>query len=230
MRQSKENTIIAEIAMMDSAFKAYKERYGSYPPSDFTKLDDAESPQHLAVVLHLAHSFPRCNTESELAAIKKLGVKSPAQALCFWLRGFSSDTEHPISKLLDDPKDNHPFFYLDKARLKYPAGEKSCPVYLPEGGGDAPYVYFSSVSYATQAPFNAAFKQGGKGIARPYRLDKGESGEFANPKSFQIISAGIDGNYGSGKGSFPSGAGYEAGDKDNLTNFALTSLGDAIPK
>ena len=31
---------IVEIDTMDTAFKAYKERYGSYPPSDFTNLDD----------------------------------------------------------------------------------------------------------------------------------------------------------------------------------------------
>jgi prepilin-type N-terminal cleavage/methylation domain-containing protein len=71
----------------------------------------------------------------------------------------------------------------------------------------------------------------------------------ANPKSFQIISAGLDGSFGgpgvtppssakyNGKNvtvyykSFPSGLGYDTtgGDDDNLTNFSEGALGDAKP-
>jgi prepilin-type N-terminal cleavage/methylation domain-containing protein len=69
----------------------------------------------------------------------------------------------------------------------------------------------------------------------------------ANPKSFQIISAGLDGSFGgqglqtSGKNngrnitvyykSFPTGLGYDTtgGDDDNLTNFSEGALGDAKP-
>ncbi len=71
----------------------------------------------------------------------------------------------------------------------------------------------------------------------------------ANPKSFQIISAGLDGVFG-GLGqpvsgvkynnktgltlyykSFPTGTGYDTtgGDDDNLTNFSQGQLGDAKP-
>jgi hypothetical protein len=229
-RSAERVTITAEIAQMDAALKAYKERFGSYPPSDFSKLDDTESPQYKALLGHIEHTFPRCNGESEIAAIRKFGVKSPAQALFFWLRGFHADPVHPISGLVNEPNGNMPFFSFDKGRLKYPAGEKACPVYLPDGGGDAPYVFFSAVSYGKQAPFNADYKQGGRGIAKPYRADNADGGGFINPKSFQIISAGADGDYGGGKGSFPSGAGYEAGDKDNLANFSPRTLGDAIPR
>jgi hypothetical protein len=228
-KKAAESAVLSEISQMDSAFKAYKERYGGYPPSDFNKLDDTQSPQYQALVRHIAHAFPHCDAMAEAAAVKKLGVKSPAQALCFWLQGLSPDPEHPVSKLLDDPTARIPMFNFEKARLKYPAGKKQCPVYVSEGGGDAPYVFFSHENYATQTPFNADFKQGGKGIARPYRSDNKDIGEFMNPKSFQIISAGHDGDFGGGKGSFPSGTGYQASDKDNLTNFADGTLGDAIP-
>jgi prepilin-type N-terminal cleavage/methylation domain-containing protein len=71
----------------------------------------------------------------------------------------------------------------------------------------------------------------------------------ANPKSFQIISAGLDGVFG-GLGqpmsgvkynnktgltlyykSFPTGTGYDTtgGDDDNLTNFSQGQLGDSKP-
>ena len=70
----------------------------------------------------------------------------------------------------------------------------------------------------------------------------------ANPKSFQIISAGLDGSFG-GTGqavsgvkylgrtftllfkSYPTGTGYDTtgGDDDNLTNFSQGQLGDSKP-
>jgi len=229
MGPSEDSKSIAEISTIDAAFKAYKERYGSYPPSDFTHLDDPTSPQYKAIVAHIAKMFPRCDAAAVVAAIEKYGVKSPAQALCFWLGGFGPDAEHPVSGWLDDPNvDRTNYFAFDNARLRFPEGKTKCPVYLPPEGGDAPYVFFSSASYATQAPFNSDFNQGGKGTAKPYRADS-TGGGFVNPNSFQIISAGRDGDYGGGTGSFPSGAGYVTGDKDNRTNFSLGTLDDAIP-
>jgi prepilin-type N-terminal cleavage/methylation domain-containing protein len=71
----------------------------------------------------------------------------------------------------------------------------------------------------------------------------------ANPKSFQIISAGLDGQFGPANvssppsakyksttvyifyKSYPSGLGYDTGggDDDNATNFSEKKLGDAKP-
>ena len=220
-----------EIAALDGAFKAYKEKHGAYPPSDFFKLDDTNSPQYKALAHHIATAFPRSDVETEIAAIKKLGVKSPAQALCFWLGGFCEDPVHPVSGLQNGPPEKRelPLIELDTARLRYPAGENTVPVYVPFDGQDAPYLYFSSVNYATQSLFSEELKQGGRGTAKPYMSDKA-AGEFINPKSFQIISAGADGDFGGGAGSFPSGAGYKSGDNDNLTNFSDKSLGDSIPE
>lgn len=226
-RNSLHTTI--EISTMDGAFKAYRERYGSYPPSDFTNLDDANSPQYHVLYQHLATAFPQCNVSAEIAAIKKLGGISPAQALYFWLNGFSADPRQPISKLLSNPGGNVPFYSFDPSRLRYPAGKKACPVYLSLCG-DAPYVFFSAVNYAAQPPFTDKFKQGGRGIARPYRIDGSPGYTFMNPNSFQIISAGPDGDFGGGNGSYPSGDGYESGDKDNLTNFSVSPLRNAIPR
>ena len=120
-------------------------------------------------------------------------------------------------------------FEFDQTRFRYPAGKKAIPVYVPFDGHDAPYLYFSSANYATQSPFSEELNQGGRGTAKPYMSDKA-AGEFINPKSFQIISAGEDGDYGGGAGLFRSGAGYESGDWDNLTNFSDRNLGDSIPK
>lgn len=226
--KSPESRIAAEITSLDGAYKAYNERYGSYPPSDLTRLGDPSSSQYMALRAHLAKAFPQCDPAVEIAAIQRLGVRTPAQALCFWLSGFSTNLECPISDLVRDPTTKGtPWFPFDQARLRYPAGEHSPPVYVPAAGGDAPYVYFSAVNYELQPPFDAASQQGIVGCATPYRSD---NGGFVNPRSFQIISAGLDLDYGGGVGSFPSGLRYESGDQDNLTNFSCgTNLGNNIP-
>jgi hypothetical protein len=171
------------------------------------------------------------NMAGRPAAIRKLGITSPAQAVCFWLSGFCENPVHPVSGMQNGPSEKReaPLFDFDTARLRYPAGEETVPVYVPIDGQDAPYLYFSSVNYATQSPFSEVLKQGGRGTAKPCLSDKA-AGQFINPKSFQIISAGADGDFGGGAGSFPSGAGYQSGDNDNLTNLSDKTLADSIPR
>ena len=61
---------------------------------------------------------------------------------------------------------------------------------------------------------------------------------WANVDSFQLISAGTDGQYGNSAGTaarlYPTGTGYDLSpnqaDDDNITNFcAKARLGDAKP-
>ena len=128
-----------------------------------------------------------------------------------------------------------------------------------------PFVYFASQDYTThwlanyQFPATAATALPASGWAgqgspngnvRPYLLDNG-AGQinppyFANPNSFQIISAGVDDDYGAGSCFLPqrprryarrSTAAlsatilqYTPGDKDNLTNFSARNLGDSLPQ
>lgn len=221
MARAREARITAEISAMDAAFKAYKERYGSYPPSDLS------NPTGNSLLLsHLAHAFPRCNPATETSAIPT-GM-SAAQALVFWLSGFSPDPEHPIS----GSGTKTPFFTFDTTRLT-----GSPAVYVPTDGLNAPYLYFAAQNYATQAAYAAT--QGGTGVGRPYYLDGGSSTNgpqnlYANPSTFQIISAGLDGDYGDTSASsnpspypsYPSGSGYTQGDMDNLTNFSPGNLKD----
>jgi hypothetical protein len=41
--RSPQGRMLVEIAMLDGAFKAYKEKYGDYPPSGFYNLDDTKT-------------------------------------------------------------------------------------------------------------------------------------------------------------------------------------------
>ena len=120
---------------------------------------------------------------------------------------------------------------------------KAAPVYVPPDAKGAPYVYFAAADYTAhdRQPFRApaaagaATRDGAAGILRPYYRDDPANPaqpEPIDPRSFQIISAGIDGDYGAGagpKGPLPSfllRPGSEA-DRDNLTNFAPQELGAA---
>jgi hypothetical protein len=181
---------------------------------------------------------------------------SPAQAVTFWLSGFCTDPEQPISGLLNPngtPNPNAPreapLIDFDKTRLRVIPGALAA-VYDPADTPGVPYVYFASQNYATHAtttnPFGVNWGQGGNGSLRPYAADP--EGNTTNPptpvnaNSFQIISAGLDGDYGGAgvtdqgtKGNpvvpyFKSGKYYANGDKDNITNFSDKNLGDSIPQ
>jgi type II secretory pathway pseudopilin PulG len=265
--RAKEGRITLEIATMDGAFKAYKEKRGGYPPSDFTNIGavgkppNPLTPQYIALSNHLAKAFPRCFVQTEIDAIinsnpnyasgKVPAPVSPAQAIYFWLSGFSTDVEHPISGLSPTGPREAPFFEFDKTRLSYtniPA--TAAPCYCASDTPGVPYVYFAAQNYITHAnttPYNTAnWGQGGAGIVKPYAADpyvKNQVPIPANPNSFQIISGGLDSDFGKGGvddagnsdptyvvAYFKQGNFYATGDKDNLTNFSDRTLGDAIPK
>jgi prepilin-type N-terminal cleavage/methylation domain-containing protein len=153
-----------------------------------------------------------------------------------------------------------------------PGTNDALPVYIPSGK-TVPLVYFSATTYRVDSSsgsyFNSyATSQGG--TARPYKSDQVNtkialSGSTPLPqrdryysymtdKSFQIISAGLDDNFGGTMAMFfrypsgtplditlapnaqPAGANYlvsgaspPAYQVDNVTNFSEGSLGSALP-
>ncbi len=98
---SRRGAIVMEISSIDAAMKHYKNTYGSFPPN-FS--DPA------AVVRHLKKAFPRISS-SELDHARRLSGFAPlsgtlpalpsplygAEALVFWLGGFSNDPEFPLT-------------------------------------------------------------------------------------------------------------------------------------
>ena len=132
--------------------------------------------------------------------------------------------------------------------------------------GERPYVYFESRSYLYHARVPMTFSTTEACV--PYVWDSNDDDQFsaldwdangngvldiseetrpfANPKTFQIISAGVDSDFGPAtnqvvlprpSGSplrivgkvYPIGTGYGDPDNDNMTNFSERSLGDARP-
>ena len=142
----------------------------------------------------------------------------PSEALYFWLSGFGKDPARPLSDVNRQP----PVFDFDPVRLTDDDSDGWLE-YQPKYCQGTPYIYFSNRTYDV-----ATYSHHNGGIAKPYQSDVPLT-TFAQQQTFQIIAAGQDGDFGSGGGSFPSGANYSSADHDNVTNFSGGTLADQIP-
>jgi hypothetical protein len=145
-----------------------------------------------------------------------------SEALVFWLAMIKNDPRNPLTGTSDPV----PVFPFDEDRLIDLDGDGWLS-YVPPDGKDTPYVYFDSRTYAT-----AAFSDGGTVVCIPYATSTDETAlpadwKFANATTFQLISAGLDGEYGAVTTNptvtykrFPFGDYYELEDWDNISNFS----------
>jgi len=114
--------IVTEINLLQQSMQQYENQYGSYPPN-------AQDPE--ALVRHLKKAFPRISVE-DLTVARHLandptltGNLNPpmngAEALVFWLGGFSKDPQHPLSgpggPAEPDFSDRNSIFAFDVGRL-----------------------------------------------------------------------------------------------------------------
>jgi hypothetical protein len=203
--------VTSEVAALDVALHAYQERFGEFPP-------DGSDPA--AVTRHLARVFPKSKDRLPIAI-------NPSTALAFWLGGvpevspdgrptgrlcgFSSNPLHPFEDNRAQPLRIGPFFAFDPARLI-----PGAYAYYPDNGHPAgpadnqPFIYFAAQggSYSKSASW---------GNCRPF-LDTRLANAYVNPTSFQILSPGRSGKYGTGR-NYPSGSDYDADNYDEITNF-----------
>ena len=162
----------------------------------------------------------------------------PAEALVFWLGGFSTDPKHPFTGrggpflknnagVIVGPNRDRDIgtFEFDQSRLDWTDDGDGFPVYPPPRKR-APYVFFDFRTYGGryyQSPH-------AQGAAKPYLSSRSLGGppphEWANKNTFQIISAGLDDHYGAVPPPaqyYPDGTNYLSpgdGDDDNITNFS----------
>ncbi len=213
--------ILSEIGQLDLAIKAYKEKFGDYPP-DFTDAD--------AVRRHLARAFPLCPPGN----YPNFANQNPSTALTFWLgglptgsggvlNGFSANPRNPFDL---SPSRIGPFFDFDPNRLYdiggalqyYPAG-------VPLGSstqGYGPYVYFRARYNPATRTYGYEGHPGWPAVGvRPMRDTRrtGNQNPWVNPETFQIRAAGLDGKFGRGV-MFPTGEDYDEDQLDDLGNFA----------
>jgi len=247
--KARQTRIAQEMSELHKAMESYKQKFGDYPP-DFTTLTgaaDLTNQNHL-VVRHLRKAFPR-HAENLVAAFKdtsgNFNKPDPAEALVFWLAQLWDDPRKPLT----GSGQRISLFTFDEKRLVDPDGDNLF-AYLPPDGKDAPYVYFDSRVYTnnkfisgTSGPVVASLcvykDSAGNPLLYPYVTKRNNAPvdlvtnplTMPNPTTFQIISAGLDGDYGdvtsviAGDPTtykvFPFGDNYQIGDLDNISNFSV---------
>ena len=253
--------ITTEISQLESGIEAYKGKVGDYPP-DFT--DPA------IVVRHARKAHPRIadsdinalllvayniKTAADIPNIKTWNI-DPAEALVFWLSGFSEEVTRPFSGPggpLAQGRRNTGVYDFDGRRLFAGDDGDPFPVYLP-AGFEFPYVFFDSRSYGYKlAPGNidltaqypppkiknpSKFQAEITGRARPYMSSLANE-MWQNDKTFQIVFSGIGDDFGQENYKaltknpknhwkrYPNGHNFSDGDKKNITNFSSGQLGDS---
>ena len=253
LRSTKNAQMGIEISSLAQAIEAYKTEVGDYPP-DFAGTVPQDQQQ---LATHLARKFNHRNATTAPPAGDLIDVSGldPAEALVFWLGGFSGDPRFPLAKR--EPfaigtglvKGANPFFDFDLSRLQ-DKDLDGWPEYYP-AASELPYAYLRSDNYvmAFQSQRIKVLKAPGTGASggpaarflRPYATSGSTPDDvvWAGADKYQIICAGQDDEYVSEDKwaaakdvlpTFPSGIGYTEGDSDNITNFSEGQvLEDALP-
>jgi hypothetical protein len=120
-----------------------------------------------------------------------------------------------------------PYVYYRAVNGVY--GNGRFPQYI-SGTNSAPYYdnwakvlfYDSSGSNPTWTPPNP-YLQYGKWSGTSY-----QSGQWINPKTFQILCAGRDGKFGVGN-DYPTGTSYDTNNFDDLSNFSQGTMEASMP-
>ncbi len=207
-----QNAVISiELSNIDAAMKQYKLGH-AYPPN---------FGNPTTVVKHIQAKFGRYNPTAGGVTQPPPGL-DPAEALVFWLQGYSKNPVDPLK-----PGQRVELFDFDETRLRDADGD-GFKEYYPRDAQKIPYVYFHHDSYG-----GLSFGGGnnGVGLVRPYTSSV-IVGNFANADSYQIISAGQDGDWGVDNADkrYPAGLNYSPGDQDNVGNFSGGTLAAQIPE
>ncbi len=253
-KRAKTTSLKMEVDMISSAVEQFRTKYGEYPP-------DGSSWPAVERVLRLA--FPRI-LDSEIMAVKLASSSSinRGEALVFFLGGFSSNPEMPITgeggPLIKRLNQGQVYFIYNTSRsnaifdfeatrltlaqdsvtgdnwstdeelwgilfegMQEPVKDV-LPCYRPKGI-TTPIVYFAAKTYAFQVGnnnffYNKFYGTNIRGVARPYKSTEtrtvasntpalfDKSRKYVNEKTFQIITAGLDDNFG---GIIANSNGYE---------------------
>lgn len=224
---------------MQMCVEEYRQLHSEYPP-DFTSVTQQSDLQNAGnvVVKHLRRAFPK-HQENLVTIFADAGgnllVPDASEALVSWLSGLSKDPRLPITST----SERNIIFPFEESRL-VDLDNDGLPSYVPPDGSRAPYVYFDSRTYSSASyPFDVDGT--GTNIVRlyPYRSNRplplgqpphaiGPQTQWVNPTTFQIISAGLDGEFGADTVAaapnlykvYPEGLQYSPEDYDNIANFS----------
>jgi len=205
MRSVKASAIRAEIQQLSLALEAYKAEYGEYPP---------DGTDQSAVTKHIRRCYPDATNTSIYTTV------TPKNALYVFLSQHDANPRTPFSSSPTSLKNSNSsmtkgFFEFEASRLS-----TSDYTYTPNGCIE-PFVYLK----ARGATGNKSYPTGS------YVAYKDTNNNWYNPETYQLISAGLDDEWG------PTGAivvqessftGNNKGGLDNIVNFGKKTIKDLI--
>jgi prepilin-type N-terminal cleavage/methylation domain-containing protein len=241
-----------DILQLSEALQKFKAAYGRYPPSRIrlrqilaeyrTKRIDALDDESISFIQSVMWK-----ELSGTASVKWAGVAAPAagyvlegdQCLVFFLGGpplvggqpvlrggFSTNPLDPID-ILGTNQNRKKYFDFEAGRLfnrvttLYPAGHPFPSYY--DVYGKQPFVYFSSNGRPNG--YDTIGIMFPKVVLRPYAQNATQT-QFYMPESFQLISAGADGEFGPGGPWTEATAGtVAAAGKDDIVQFRDRAMG-----
>jgi prepilin-type N-terminal cleavage/methylation domain-containing protein len=221
IRAAQRANMAAEIATMSNGVEAYKQARLDFPPS-FGEADYSSAGRGNTVAYrHVLKAYPKITAANVNTFFDALQADQPtgAEALVFWLANTSNDLQTPFGGTTD----LQIFFPFDERRLvSRSINGRTYMSYRPKYAKDTVYHYFDSRTYdrhRTQTGAKPYFKV----------TTAGAVGTAVNDTTFQIICAGLDGEFGNGSNTahkaIPfanSGQAINLSDEDNdnLTNFS----------
>jgi prepilin-type N-terminal cleavage/methylation domain-containing protein len=260
-----ESAMVAEVNSLAQALRVYKSQYGTDYPPDFSLRvgPNGAISQQVVIDQFLSRIFRYRNPQTDVPRQpgggpqpQVLQLLDPAEALYFWLRGFTSDPQNPLfGPLIANPDlvERVPLIEFDKARLMDKDGDGWLE-YYPRYGRERPYLYYVHYNYVAnfaKTPGDLVYGIGtvaGSQLPapRPYLSTLAAAqpnpqlkAHYAAPDMFQIICAGMDNDFGLQFGnsnlteylpfSFPTGPYPDKAHRDNITSFAEQTLEDALP-
>lgn len=246
--------IALEISMLSDGVEKYRSKLGDYPPN----LRDVDS-----VMRHIRTCYPKVSSNYASSVMMALtssnATYDEGESLVFWLSMTNNSATDPFHSLLNpgvEPPSPVIFYDFEETKLvdidsaaDASANQELIPSYVCSGAKDTFYIYMNAKSYggflAGTATSPAYAEQRTQGQVLPYFAEKqiANTGTLRqdyrpmNPTSFQIVSAGQDGEFSSAYTGadadvkiFPVGFNYTEADRDNLTNFSGgLRLSDSIP-
>jgi prepilin-type N-terminal cleavage/methylation domain-containing protein len=236
------HTISVDINNLEGGITAYKAKMQDFPP---------DCSNATVFERHLRKIFPRHRENVPVwLGTSPNDQLDESEALVFFLGGGLKDNpELPLT----GPGQPKKFYDFPANRLVDLDGDGHLSFVQAYGQQQVPYVYFDSRTYSVASHGNATI-----GFVFPYKTDAPLAAsqpnyEWESPTTFQIVAAGLDGNFGTWPGGTPSaqpykyypsgaiadpnatdgsrpnGTPYDREDRDNVTSFAEGALESKLP-
>jgi prepilin-type N-terminal cleavage/methylation domain-containing protein len=240
---SKNFVIAQELTQINTGLESFNSKLGTYPP------DMQSAPGFNAFV---GKAYPRSNRPLVNNFVTAAaGRIDPAEALVLFLAYTTSDSQNPFrfaTQMAGDPlawqtpsADVVVFYTFPPGSLQ-DMDQDGFPEYCQKAAKGAPLIYFDARSYSNPAtlPSYAPAAMGNNGwratteLAFQQVLHYRKGPVAFEPKKYQLISAGQNGEFGCDTSvtfvDFVTGAGRLANssDGDNIANFTSGQTFDAF--